>query len=133
MAAAWHWITRISGIDSHAPSPHQELKRPLPSELRSFNDLPFLPIEHDIVYQHEDWEADCRIAHRSLEVGDLLSGVVVDQYLHAGAFVDCCCEYNGYDRVAASAPGAPLTRVAPRVPQRRLGVRARLAWGGGCD
>jgi hypothetical protein len=63
--------------------------------MRSFNDLPFLPIEHDIVYQHEDWEEDGRIAHRSLEVGDLLSGVVVDQYLHAGAFVDCCCEYNG--------------------------------------
>ena len=77
----------------------QELKTPLPEQLFSFNDLTFLPMDHDIVYQHEDWEEDGRIAHRSLEVGDLLSGVVIDQYLHAGAFVDCCCEYNGCELV----------------------------------
>jgi hypothetical protein len=88
----------------------QELKTPLPLQMRSFNDLPFLPIEHDIVYQHEDWEEDGRIAHRSLEVGDLLSGVVVDQYLHAGAFVDCCCEYNGCAHTCCRRMAPLLTR-----------------------
>ena len=106
----------------------QELKRPLPLQMRSFNDLPFLPVEHDIVYQHEDWEEDGRIAHRSLEVGDLLSGVVVDQYLHAGAFVDCCCEYNGYARTAGSCGLWPLTRTAPRAASSGFRSETGLAW-----
>ena len=105
----------------------QELKTPLPEQLFSFNDLTFLPMDHDIVYQHEDWEEDGRIAHRSLEVGDLLSGVVVDQYLLAGAFVDCCCEYNGRAPRARARLARWLTRFPP---QHHLGFPARLARGG---
>jgi hypothetical protein len=60
-----------------------------------WDDLPPPPMDEDIVFQHPNWEQDDRVAHSALEVGRTLTGIVVDQHLYHGAFVDCGTEYNG--------------------------------------
>ena len=85
-------LTRV--CDSH---PQVDIEPPSSPDLRmiSWDDLPTPPEDQDLVYQHADWEEDGRTAHADLRAGQTLTGVIVDQHLYHGAFVDCGTEYNG--------------------------------------
>lgn len=104
-----------SNINTKLPS--QEGYLPVdvdpPSEpallVTSWDDMPRPPPDSDIVFQHPNWEADGRLAHASLVVGQVLEGYISDQHVYNGAFVDCGTEYNGC-AARLQAPYLPLTR-----------------------
>ena len=73
-------------------------------EIIKWDDLPTPPLDEDIVFQHPDWEEDGRRAHASLTPGETLTGIVVDQHLYHGAFIDCGTEYNGCAHLFELAP-----------------------------
>jgi hypothetical protein len=91
----------------------------------SWDDMPRPSLETDIVFQHADWEADGRLAHASLTVGQVLEGFISDQHVYNGAFVDCGTEYNGCAAQSTARVGSPLTRCR----QKHLCGRAGLAPG----
>ena len=90
-----------------------DVEAPSSPDLRvlKWDDLPTPPMDEDIVFQHPAWEESGRTAHVALEVGQTLQGLIVDQHLYHGAFVDCGAEYNGCARACADARAARAARL----------------------
>jgi hypothetical protein len=82
-----------------------DVEPPMSADLQviKWDDLPTPPMDEDIVFQHPDWEEEGRVAHSALQVGSTLTGIVVDQHLYHGAFIDCGAEYNGCVRTLPAA------------------------------